>query len=118
MNNNDDDKIIPVEIRMLKFPPKRSDITRYLKYFGDRYEKYNTDVDTEPKIIVFRCYGWFDYLLLIFNPHIRCIENYDCKYQEIIENKGVMTTSFVLWMSKEYNNSENNANSNLNLLSL
>jgi hypothetical protein len=76
MVNNNDDKIIPVEIRMLKFSPKAfgkletssensnktHPLIEYLRYFRDRYKKYN-DVNNEPKIFVFRCYGWFDYLL-------------------------------------------------------
>jgi len=101
---------IPVEIRLIKFPPRhidnRCNIKRYLEYLKERY-KNQYAYKNEPKIITFRCYGWFDYLLLIFHPHIRCLENLGREIRGD-DNCGVMTTSFVLWTSKDINSSDGN----------
>ena len=107
MTNRDS---IPVEIRLIKFPPRhidnRCNIKRYLEYLKERY-KNQYAYKNEPKIITFRCYGWFDYLLLIFHPHIRCLENLGREIRGD-DNCGVMTTSFVLWTSKDINSSDGN----------
>ena len=118
-NNDNNNDLIPVEIRLIKFSPKYGkdknasqnreckNIMKYLKDLKSRY-KCDNKYEKQPKIIIFRCYGWFDYLLLIFHPHIRCLENYECWGNR--GYGGVMTTSFVLWTSKYINIKNNKKN--------
>jgi len=65
------EKIISIEIRLVKYPPGKDNIVSHLINGINRHKHGDT------QYVIFRTFGWFDYLIMVINPRMRCLFPYE-----------------------------------------
>jgi hypothetical protein len=93
--------VISTEIRLVKYPPGKDNIIQHLIKAISRHAK------SETSYVIFRTFGWFDYLILVINPRVRCLlpvsseESISQRDSEKYLNS--MVSSFMCWYEVDIN---------------
>jgi len=106
-DSTNSDSIKSIEIRLVKYPPNNDNIRYHLIKSINRH---HIDSNQNTKYIFFRTFGWFDYLIMVINPKMRCIlPSSNIPDYENLDKLNGMVSSFICWYEK---NNDNNTSQN------
>jgi hypothetical protein len=116
---NNKEKIIPVEICLIKTIRRRNEI--YDETLYNYLERIDRRLTENQSMAIFRSYGWFDYVSLLFYPHTRChvsISEYNNDEYKYDSGLPIMSTSFMAWYPFKTDTANNEKNPYLKTVAL